>query len=326
MAAPIPPSLAEIAAAHTELAPLVRETPVLDWVSPEKDRRLGAETEVVVKLELFQLGGSFKVRGALRVMRDLDGPALARGITAVSAGNHAIAVAYAARLLGTHAKVVMPRTANPFRVQRCQQLGAEVVLVEDVKVAFDTVAQIQSAEGRTFVHPFEGPLTALGTATVAWELVQQAGPFDAAILPIGGGGLAAGMASTLRQQYPGIRLYGVEPEGADSMSRSLAAGRPMAIEAVRTIADSLGAPFALPYSFGLCQQLLDEVVRVTDQELIAAMRVSFTEFKLAVEPAGAASLAALLGPLAARLRGQRVALIACGANIDPETFGRYLQG
>ncbi|RMG69232.1 MAG: threonine/serine dehydratase [Bacteroidetes bacterium] len=324
MSKPLPPTLDEISMAHADLKSLVRQTPILPWQGPEKDRRLGPETEVMIKLELFQLGGSFKVRGALRVMRALSHEALSQGVTAVSAGNHAIAVAYAARLLGSHAKVVMPHTANPFRVRRCQELGAEVVLVDNVKVAFDTVEQIQEEEGRTFVHPFEGPGTTLGTATVGWEFAQQAGPFDAAILPIGGGGLASGMASALRQLYPGIKLYGVEPEGADSMTRSFASGKPEAIEAVRTIADSLGSPFALPYSFGLCQQLLDGVVRVTDTQLVEAMRLSFSELKLAVEPAGAASLAALLGPLAAPLRGQRVGLIACGANIDPETFFRYL--
>ncbi|GAB4406207.1 MAG: threonine/serine dehydratase [Bacteroidia bacterium] len=320
----LPPTLEAIAEAHAWLRTRVLTTPVQPWHSPEKDRLLGQETGVWIKLELLQHGGSFKARGALRVMAELDEPQRARGVTAVSAGNHAIAVAYAARSMGTIATVVMPRTANPFRVQRCEALGAKVVLAEDVQAAFEEVERIREREGRYFVHPFEGPLTALGTATVAWEYLQQVPDIDAYIIPIGGGGLAAGMAAAIKQHSPHCAVFGVEPMGADSMSRSLAAGQPVRIGQVQTIADSLGAPFALPYSYALCSQYLDEVVRVDDDALVQAMRLSFTEFKLAVEPAGAASLAALLGPLRERLRGRRVGLIACGANIDPARFFQCL--
>ena len=297
------PTLDAVRAARARLGDLVVTTPVRRLSSPLVERRLG-RTEVVLKEELFQHTGSFKPRGALCVMLDLSPEELARGVTCVSAGNHAMATAYAARVLGTSAKVVMPKSANPFRVAGCRELGAEVVHVDNVHQAFPRVREIESTEGRTFVHPFEGPKTALGTATVGLELVEQAGALDAVIIPIGGGGLAAGMASAVKQLLPRCQVFGVEPTGADSMHRSFAEGSPQAIDAVRTIADSLGAPHAAPYSFELCRRFLDELVYVNDDELRDAMLLLFASAKLVTEPAGAAATAALLGPLARAPRRQ----------------------
>src|SRR5690606_13989536 len=208
---------------------------------------------------------------------ELSDAARARGVTAVSAGNHAMAVAFAAAERGTTAKVVMPRSADPARIARCRTLGAEVVLVDDVHAAFAEAERIEAEEGRTFVHPFEGLTTTLGTATVGLELHEQAPDLDAVIIPIGGGGLCAGMAAALKQLSPRVAIYGVEPTGADSMHRSFAAGRPMGIERVMTIADSLGAPHAAPYSFGLCRRFVDDLVLVSDDLLRAAMALLFSE-------------------------------------------------
>ncbi|HXF62464.1 MAG TPA: pyridoxal-phosphate dependent enzyme, partial [Caldilineaceae bacterium] len=188
-------TLDEIAETRARLDGRIVETPVWRWQGQDLEAMLGPETEVWLKLELFQHTGSFKARGALSNLLALDAAARARGVTAVSAGNHAIAVAYAAQLMGTSAKVVMPKTANPFRVARCRAFGAEVVLVDDVGEAFRRVAQIQEEEGRTFVHPFEGPLTLLGTGTLGLELCRQVDNLDAVLIPIGGGGLAVGMAA-----------------------------------------------------------------------------------------------------------------------------------
>jgi threonine dehydratase len=319
------PSLDAIQAARAQLDPYIVETPVWNWQNRELAELVGVETKVLLKLELFQHTGSFKPRGALLVMMALEPALLAKGVTAVSAGNHAIAVAFAAKLLGTSAKVVMPKTASPVRVERCQAFGAEVVLVESVPAAFLRAEEIQKQEGRAFVHPFEGPLTALGTATVGLEFCRQAPELDALIVPIGGGGLIAGMAAAAKQLLPHCQVFGVEPEGANSMYRSLAAGTPQAIERVITIADSLGAPFALPYSFGLCQRYVDEVVLVDDDAVCRAMALLYGSMKLAVEPAGAATTAALCGPLLERLRGKRVGVIVCGANIDIETFAAQVR-
>ena len=318
------PDLAGIRRTRERLGDRIVTTPVRAWDDALFAVRVPARTRVHLKEELFQKTGTFKPRGALSVMLDLSEAALARGVTAVSAGNHAMAVAYAAGVLGTTAKVVMPRSANPFRVGRCRELGAEVDLVDDVHAAFTRVKQIEAEEGRTFVHPFEGPLTALGTATLGLELVEQVPDLEAVIVPIGGGGLCAGVAAAVKQSKPACSVFGVEPEGADTMRRSLDAGSPQAIDRVRTIADSLGAPHAAPYSFELCRRYVDDVVLVDDDALRSAMLLMFSSAKLAVEPAGAAAAAALLGPLRERLAGRRVALVVCGANIDAGSFSRHL--
>jgi len=185
-----PPTLAEIRTAKERFGALIAETPVWHWRGNLLERAVGAETAVFLKLELFQFAGTFKPRGALNVMLSLARAALDRGVTAVSAGNHAMAVSYAARALKTTAKVVMPKNANPARVAGCKAYGAQVELVDDVHRAFERVHQIEAEEGRTFVHPFEGPLTATGTATVGLELCAQVPQLDAVIVPIGGADFA----------------------------------------------------------------------------------------------------------------------------------------
>ncbi|MGE5049334.1 MAG: threonine ammonia-lyase [Deltaproteobacteria bacterium] len=316
------PTLEEIRAARARISPYVVETPVWRWCGDEVERACG--TQPILKLELFQHAGSFKPRGALCNMLAMSAGELERGVTAVSAGNHAMAVGYAARALGTSAKVVMPKSANPARVEGCRAFGAEVVLVDDVHAAFATVKQIEAEEGRTFVHPFEGKLTATGTATLGLELCEQAPALDAVIVPIGGGGLCAGVAAVVKQLAPRVQILGVEPEGADTMHRSFRSGKPEGIDKVRTIADSLGAPHAAPYSFALCRRFVDELVLVNDDQLRAAMKLIFRGAKLAVEPAGAAATAALCGPLREKLAGKRVAVIVCGANIDAQGYALHI--
>ena len=315
-----PPDLAAIEEARASLGDLINETPVHHWRAAAVSDALGADSAVFLKLELFQRTGTFKARGALLSALALDDAARARGVTAVSAGNHAIAVAFAAHSVGTSAKVVMMEGADPFRVAQVRRYGAELVLVPDVHAAFETVRAIEADEGRTLIHPFEGRTIALGTATVGLELARQVPALDAVIVPIGGGGLCAGVSCAIKTVQPGCKVYGVEPEGADTMHRSFAAGSPQAIERVRTIADSLGAPFAQPYSFGLCRRYVDELVKIDDEAMRRAMGLLFAEMKLAVEPAGAAATAALLGPLAERLRERRTAVIVCGTNIDAPKF------
>ena len=316
------PSLDDIRAARGKLADRVRETPVWHWRGDAIGRAAGTDTQVFLKLELFQYTGTFKARGALLNAMALSDEAKRRGVTAVSAGNHAIAVAFAARGVGTTAKVVMPKTANPARMALCRAYGGEIVLVDDVHHAFDTVKRIESEEGRTFIHPFEGGLTVLGTATVGHELCTQVDDLDAVIVPVGGGGLIAGIACAVKQMQPRCKVYGVEPTGADSMYRSFATGTPQSIDKVNTIADSLGAPYALPYSFGVARRFVDEIVLIEDQAMQCAMGLLFADMKLAVEPAGAAATAALCGPLRERLAGKRVGVIVCGSNIDLATFAK----
>lgn len=313
-----------IRAMKQRIQPFCLETPVWELRSRTIQSLLGSETRVTLKLELFQHTGSFKVRGALAVMLSLSAEQLARGVTAVSAGNHAIAVAYCAKVLGTSAKVVMPKTSNPFRLALCQSYGAEVVQVDNVHAAFEVGHKIQHDEGRALVHPFEGPLTALGTATLGLEMMEQAPDLDAVIVPIGGGGLCAGVAAAVKQLKPSCQVIGIEPVGADSMSRSFRTGKPERIEKVNTIADTLGAPHAAPYSFGLCKQYLDDLICLDDDIFCRAMALLFAEAKLAVEPAGAATTALLLSEHRERFRGKHIGLIVCGANIDIASFVAYV--
>lgn len=322
------PTVEAIRANRARLGDLVVTTPIRQLVDDAVAAAVGSTTKVWLKEELFQRTGSFKPRGALSVMLDLGEAALARGVTGVSAGNHAIALGYSARILGTTAKVVMPKSANAFRVQLCRELGTEVVLVDNVTEAFARVKEIEAAEGRTFVHPYEGPKTALGTASVGMEFIDQlreAGEsLDALIVAAGGGGLTGGVACAVKQMSADTAVYVVEPEGADTMHRSFEAGSPQSIDAVRTIADSLGAPRCEPYSFALNKRFVDEVVLVSDDQIREAMRLLFRSAKLVVEPAGAAALAALMYPLRERLEGKSVGLIICGANVDAESFAREI--
>ena len=319
-----PPSLADIQRARTQLLHHVRHTPLWQWQGHRIDAAKPTSSTVQLKLELLQHTGSFKVRGALLALQGLDAEQRARGVTAVSGGNHAMAVAHAAKALGAHAKVVMPKTANPARIEACKALGADIVLADDIAAAFTEVQRIREQEGRHFVHPFEGEPMTLGAATLGLELLQQSGQLDALFVAIGGGGLAAGIASAVKQLQPRCRVFGVEPAGADSMHRSFAAGSPQRIDKVATIADSLGAPMAMPMSFALCRRFVDELVMVDDEALCRAMWLLFADAKLAVEPAGAATTAAML-QLRERLAGQRIGIVVCGANVDHATFARCLE-
>lgn len=315
------PSIEDVRALSERLQEWVIRTPVMRCRNLES--RLDCGTEIWGKLEFLQQTGTFKPRGALANILSIDPTALAAGVTAVSAGNHAIATAFAARCMGVSAKVVMLASASPARMEACKAYGAELVLVDDISEAFARVEEIRDAEGRSFIHPFEGPNVTLGTATVGLEICEQIPGFDAVVVPIGGGGLCSGIASAVKSLNPACEVIGVEPSGADTMRRSFASGVPERIDKVSTIADSLGAPFALPYSFGICRQFVDKLVTVDDSEISDAMAVLFNEMKMAVEPACAASTAALAGPLREHCYGRKVVLIFCGSNIDWDTFKKH---
>ena len=312
------PTIAAIRALRDDIEEDLRLTPILRCAAIEQE--LGSGSTVWGKLEFLQRTGTFKARGALSNLQRLSEEQLASGVTAVSAGNHAIATAFAAQAVGTTAKVIMLGSANPYRVAVCRAYGAEVIIVDDVHEAFEIAEGIERDEGRFFVHPFEGPAVATGTGTVGLEICEQVDAFDALIVPIGGGGLMAGVSNAVKQLRPDVEIIGVEPTGANSMHLSFDAGAPRSIDKVRTIADSLGAPFALPYSFEICRANVDRLVEIDDLALRKTMGYLFQQMKFAVEPACAASTAALLGPLRDELRGQRVVLVYCGSNIDWATF------
>ncbi|MGK0569521.1 threonine/serine dehydratase [Bordetella bronchiseptica] len=314
------PDSSAIAYLHAQLQRWVRATPILE----KTDFEPMAGIAVCFKFELLQASGTFKARGAFSHLLALDDAQRQAGATCVSAGNHAVAVAYAAMRLGLSAKVVMIKTASPARVALCRQYGAEVVLADDGPQAFETVRRIENEEGRYFVHPFNGYRTVLGTATLGHEWLQQAGELDAVIVPVGGGGLISGVATAIKLAAPQCQVIGVEPEGADAMHRSFAAGGPIRMGPMHSIADSLMAPHTEQYTYDLCRRHVDRLVKVDDHALRAAMRLLFDQLKLATEPACAAATAALAGPLRNDLAGRRVGVLLCGTNTDPATFARHL--
>ncbi len=315
---PLELTLANVAAALARLQPYIRQTPAFDWPSAFlADHNIS----ISVKFELWQITHTFKPRGAINVLLNTPPEQLQNGIVAQSRGNHAIAVAYAAKTLGYHAKVVIPETAPLLRRQRCEAYGAEVVLVPDMPAAFAKADEIIAQEVRLRIHPYEGIYTSQGTATIAFEWAQQAGNFDAVIIPMGGGGLISGMAAVFQQLNPNCKIYGIEAAGAPLLYEARQTNSLVRLNELNTIADSIAVPQTTPITFSLIQDYVDEIVLVSDAELKTAMRLIWEEWQLAVEPACAAATAGLL-QLKEKLRDQRVGIIFCGSNMDPANWLR----
>jgi len=298
------PTLDAVRDTAKRIAPFVNHTPQLDYYGSALPALI-PDINLSLKQELFQKTGSFKPRGAVNVVLGLDAAQKEAGITAFSAGNHAIATAYAARCAGVDAKVVMPATANPYRVEACKRYGATVLFADTITEVLGVVERLQKEENRSLVHPFEGEATTLGTATLGLEMCEHDASLQAVVVPVGGGGLISGVAAAVKRSLPDCKVYGVEPFGADGMQQSLKLGHPVEHVDVSTIADSLGAPLHMPYSYSLVSACVDDFVCVSDDEL---------------RPAGAAALAAIHGPLRKKLEGQRVAAVVCGSNIGCNTW------
>jgi threonine dehydratase len=300
-----------VRSAAERIAGRVHRTPVR--TSATLDGRTGAQ--VLVKDEAVQKTGSFKVRGALNRLLTLPDEARERGLVAVTAGNHGAAVAWAAAQVGAKATVVMPSYSPATKVAACWGYGAEVVLHGDSTTeAFAECERLQRERGLTFVHPFDDPEIVAGQGTVGLELIADAGPVDVWVVCVGGG-LTCGTSLAIREANPDCRVVAVEPEGAAALSAALAAGRPVPIVA-RSVADGLCAPFAGPLTFPLFRDLVDQVVLVSEAEVLAGVRFVMERMKVVVEPAGAAAVAALLAGKAGDLTGRRVGTILSGGNVD----------
>ena len=318
-----PPSLDEIRAYREAAGERVARTPVHEWRGAAI-RRQAPGLRICAKFELLQMTGTFKARGALAWMLSLSREQLGRGVTAISAGNHAVAVAWAAHVVGASAHVVIISPANPARVEQARAWGAQVEMADSADAGFQRVLNIESEDGRTLVHPFEGRSIAVGTGALAVEWLEQVPELDALVIPVGGGGLVAGMAAAAKQVKPGVMIYGAEPVGADSMFQSLARNAPAEPSRVDSFADSLRAPNARDYSFALARRYMDKLAQVSDDEIRDAMRLILGDLKMMVEPACATATAAALGPLRERLEGRRVGVLLCGSNIDLATFRSIL--
>ncbi|MBW7836969.1 MAG: threonine/serine dehydratase [Sphingomonadales bacterium] len=318
------PSLDHIKATHQRIDQHICRTPVHRWRGPELHSRMDAATNVYFKLELLQITGTFKSRGAINNALALSPAQIKQGITTISAGNHAIAASYAAAQVGASAKVVMMATANPARIAAARQYGAEVLIADDIDAGFALVKKFQEEEGRAYIPSFPNKGVVCGTGTISLELMKQVPNVDAIVVPIGGGGLISGIAACVKQLRPQCKVYGVEALGAGVMSASLKAGSPQKLTQVDTIADSISPPLTNDYALAMVSQFVDDIVKVSDDQMAAAAALLFSTVKFAVEPAGAASTAALLGPLRQRLQGKTVALILCGSNIDAPGYARFL--
>ena len=251
-------------------------------------------SEVSIKLELFQQTGSFKARGVAIGLEALEEGKKAQGIVTVTGGNHGIATAWGARQYDISAKIIMPKTADPFRINKCRSLGAQVILAENVDDAFAKLDEIEKDENRFVLHPFNQENMIIGSATCCAEIIDQMGDIDILIIPIGGGGLIGGMAHYLEQVNSSVELLGVEPTGADSFAQSLESNSAVRINKVETIADSLGAPMAMDFSFNIAKKRVNQVEKVTDDEIRRAMITMRDRLGFIVEPACATSLAGLL--------------------------------
>jgi threonine dehydratase len=303
-------TLEQVRQARDRIRERVHRTPLLSCAT--LGRELGAR--VSLKLECLQKTGSFKPRGAFNKMLSLSAEERGRGVVAVSGGNHAQGVAYAAHELGIPATLCMPRSTPANYLEATRGYGASIVLTQDIHEAFARVHELHAA-GLTLVHPFDDPLVAAGQGTIGLEILEDAPDATHVFVSIGGGGLLAGVATALRGQRPEVQVIGVETVGADAMSRALAAGEPVDLPAVTSIARTLGAPRVSAFTLEHARRLAREVVVVPDGEAVAALVFLLERAKVLTEPAASCTLAA-----ARRLRTEfrprdHIVLLLCGGNV-----------
>ncbi len=312
-------TLADIQSARTRIAPYVRRTPLAR--SETLSRRLG--TNVYLKAEVLQKTGSFKVRGAFNKMLNLGDTAGSKGVVAMSGGNHAQAVAYAAKTLGLKALICMPKSTPKNYVDATRGYGAEIEFVE---TAGDMEAAMEShgRQGWAVVHPFDDPWVMAGQGTAGLEIMEDLPAATDVIVSIGGGGLMGGLSTALKSLKPEVRIWGVQTDGANAMAQALAAGHPVTIPAITSIARTLGAPAVSEETLRLAQEYLESVTVVTDAEAFAALRFLLERTKMLTEPAASCTLAA-----AERLRARfgpdrHVVLFLCGGNLSVDDLCRFV--
>ncbi len=313
-------TLGDVRDAATRLEGVAHRTPVLR--SRTLDRLAG--TELHLKAENFQRMGAFKFRGAYNAVSRLAPEQRAKGIAAYSSGNHAQAVALAAREFGTTAVILMPADTPASKQAATAGYGAEIITYD--RYTGDRVAlgaALAAERGLALIPPYEHPHVIAGQGTAALELLDEAGELDALLTPVGGGGLMAGCATAAKGLYPAIRTIGVEPEAGDDTRRSLAAGERVAIPVPRTIADGQAADIPGELTFSVNRRLLDEVVLVSDDEIRTAMRFAFERLRIVLEPSGATGLAALLAGRVQPLP-RRTGVILSGGNIDAVRFAELV--
>jgi threonine dehydratase len=311
-----------VEAAYQRIRPFIRRTPLLIG---DRGGRFGP-AEVTFKLEMLQQAGSFKARGAFNHL--LSRPVPPVGVTAASGGNHGAAVALAAQRLGHRAHIFVPEISAPVKIARIRSYGAEIIVggarYADAQAACDRHA---AETGALLVHPFDAEATVEGAGTVALEWEEEAGrrglpPLHSVLVAVGGGGLIAGIASWWRGR---VKVVGVEPEGSRCLHAALEAGAPVDVSVESIAADSLGARRAGNIAFAIAREAVDRVVLVSDDAIRAAQTLLWDEYRMLVEPGGAASLAALLQGSYSASPGEHVGVLLCGGNVDPRLVPTLVQ-
>jgi threonine dehydratase len=325
----MPPRLAgmlvefpQVIAAQQAMAGAVHRTPIFS--ATQFGETLGLS--LWLKAELFQKTGSFKPRGALNRLRNTPREDLDRGLISASAGNHAQGLAWAARQVGAACTVVMPAQASPTKAAATRGYGAEVILEGSMEQVFDIMRRIQEDRGHVFVHPFDDPLVIAGQGTIGLEIVEQVPEVEVIVCPLGGGGLISGIALAAKSLRPEVLVYGVEPNGAAAMRRSWDEGRPVRLDSLDTIADGLASPMAGEVTYPMTRRYVDDVIVLSDEEILDGLTALLNYAKLYAEPAGAAATAALLAGKVPLRRGQTVVSVVSGGNFDLDRLGRVLGG
>lgn len=310
----------DVLEAQKAIAPHIRRTSTMP--NRTLSERLG--THLYLKMEVFQKTGAFKVRGAFNKMLTLNAEERRRGVVAVSGGNHAQAVAYAAGELGMKAIILMPEDTPTIYLQATRGYGASIVLTTTMTDAFKAVSRY-IAEGWTYVHPFDDPLVIAGQGTIGLEILKDVPEVTDVVISIGGGGLIGGVATVIKALKPEVRIWGVETLGADSMSQALLAGRVVQLPAITSIARTLGAPAVAERTLRLTQRYVEKVVVVTDEEALEAARALLERAKVLTEPAASCTLAATQRLCNQFSPQNHVVLVLCGGNtsVDDLCQGRF---
>jgi threonine dehydratase len=311
-------SLADVEAARRRLAHGLRLTPCV--IAPALAEITGRK--IWLKRDDLQRTGSFKERGARHALVCLNEFERARGVVAASAGNHALGLAYHGAQLGVHVTVVVPATAPEIKVARCRSLGATVVVHGDsFEAAHAHANALAAVSGSCLVHPFDDPRVIAGQGTMALEILEQVPQLDTVVVPVGGGGLLAGVATVIKAVRPAVRVVAVEPQNAAGFSAAMKAGRPLDETPTHTIADGLAVARVGETTFSIAATRVDDVVTVSEHEIGVAMAILARRCGAVVEGAGAASLAAVL---AGKVAGRAIVLPLCGRNIDAQTHAKVL--
>jgi threonine dehydratase len=315
-------SLDDVYAARERIAGRLHRTPLLHSASTSK--RVGVP--VHFKAELFQRTGAFKPRGVLNKLATLSDEEKARGVISISAGNHAQALAYASAVEGIDALVVMWQTASPMKIAAARDYGATVDdSPPDIPAAFEHLDRLIEETGRTLVHPYDDPLVMAGQGTVGLEMLEDLPEATVVLVQVGGGGLISGIATAVKGLKPDVRVVAIEPELSNALQASMAAGESVTVEP-RSHADGLNGPYAGPNCVRICLELGVENLLVTEDDIKDGFRWLYARLKLACEPAGAATAAALLSGKLELEPDDVVATVVSGGNVAPETAGAILAG